>query len=82
MDFDCDKHQEKYRNFFMLIFYLIGIGINIIDLCNLKKEQLVNGRIEYIRAKTHKLYSIKVEPEAQSIIDKYKGDEYLLNIFR
>ena len=33
-----------------------------------------------IRAKTHKLYSIKVEPEAQSIIDKYKGDEYLLNI--
>lgn len=78
MDFDCDKHQEKYRDFFMLIFYLIGI--NIIDLCNLKKEQLVNGRIEYIRAKTHKLYSIKVEPEAQSIIDKYKGDEYLLNI--
>ena len=78
MDFYCDKHQEKYLDFFMLIFYLIGI--NIIDLCNLKKEQLVNGRIEYIRAKTHKLYSIKVEPEAQSIIDKYKGDEYLLNI--
>ena len=27
-----------------------------------------------------KLYSIKVEPEAQAIIEKYKGKDYLLNI--
>ena len=52
MEFDCDEFQEKYRDFFVLIFYLIGI--NIIDLCHLKKEQLVNGRIEYVRAKTHR----------------------------
>ena len=78
MEFDCDEFQEKYRDFFVLIFYLIGI--NIIDLCHLKKEQLVNGRIEYVRAKTHRLYSIKVEPEAMEIIDRYKGDKYLLNI--
>lgn len=41
---------------------------------------MVNGRFEYKRAKTGKLYSIKVEPEAQDIIEKYKGKDYLLNI--
>lgn len=62
----------------MLIFYLIGI--NLEDLLFLTKDNLMNGRIEYYRHKTGKLFSIKVEPEAQSILDKYKGDRYLLNI--
>lgn len=72
----CEPHQEQYRDMFMLIFYLGGI--NIIDLCHLK--EINNGYIEYRRAKTKKLYKIKVEPEAQEIIDRYKGDNYLLNI--
>jgi integrase len=60
----------------MLDFYLIGI--NLVDLCNAKS--IVNGRLEYQRAKTKRLYSIKVEPEALAIIERYKGKEYLLNI--
>ena len=59
----------------MLMFYLIGI--NAIDLFNLK--QIVDGRIEYKREKTGKLYSIKVEPEAMEIINRYKGNKFLLN---
>lgn len=70
-----DKTQEKYLDMFKLIFYLAGI--NIVDLCNLK--QITNGRIEYYRAKTNRLYSIKVEPEAMEIIDKYRGVDFLLN---
>lgn len=57
------------------MFYLIGI--NAIDLFNLK--QIVDGRIEYKREKTGKLYSIKVEPEAMEIINRYKGNKFLLN---
>ena len=72
------KGHEYYRDIFMLLFYLIGI--NISDLMDLKHEDLINGRIEYRRKKTGKLYSIKVEPEAQKIIDRYKGKEYLLNV--
>ena len=53
------------------------IGINVIDLCNLQTYE--NGRIEYIRAKTHKPYSIKVETEANEIIQKYSGEKHLLN---
>ena len=67
--------MERYRDVFMLIFMLCGI--NITDLCQLKGIE--NGRIVYRRAKTHKLYSIKVEPEVDCLISKYKGEEWLLN---
>lgn len=75
-DFDCEEYQRPYRDIFMLMFYLIGI--NAIDLFEAKRSQVRNGRLEYRRAKTNKLYSIKIQPEAQEILDKYKGKEYLL----
>lgn len=75
-DYPCEPHQEKYRDLFMLTFYLIGI--NGIDLFALTDVQ--NGRIEYRRSKTGRLFSIKVEPEAQAIIDKYKGENHLLDV--
>lgn len=75
-DFDCEEYQIPYRDIFMLMFYLIGI--NAIDLFEAKRSQVRNGRLEYRRAKTNKLYSIKIQPEAQEILDKYKGKEYLL----
>lgn len=75
-NYPCEPYQERYRDMFMLMFYLIGV--NAVDLFNAKK--LVNGRLEYKRAKTGKLYSIKVEPEAMGIIEKYKGKKYLLNV--
>lgn len=70
-----DPWMVRYRDLFKLTFMLIGI--NFVDLCNLK--DIRNGRIEYIRAKTHKLYSIKLEPEIEEIIAKYRGDIHLLN---
>lgn len=58
----------------MLSFYLIGI--NTADIYELK--EIVDGRIEYTRAKTNKFYSIKVEPEAMELFEKYKGTKKLL----
>lgn len=72
---NLEPWQEKYRDLFKLMFMLMGI--NFVDLCNL--QDIKNGRIEYIRAKTKKLYSIKVEPEMEEIIAKYRGDNNLLN---
>lgn len=66
--------QEKYRDIFKLIFFLCGI--NIVDLLRLRK--VIGGRIEYRRAKTGRLYSIKVEPEALDIITRLRGKAYLL----
>ena len=74
-DLKVEPYLEKYRDFFMLSFYLIGA--NVVDIC--QAVELVDGRFEYRRSKTHKLYSIKVEPEAMALIEKYKGEKYLLN---
>lgn len=71
-----DEHTEKALDIFKLIFLLIGI--NIIDLCKLRT--LNNGRINFHRSKTNRLYSIKVEPEAMEIINRHKGSEYLIDI--
>jgi len=73
------ERDREYRDIFMLMFYLIGI--NIVDLGGLTKEDVVNGRIEYRRAKTGKFYSIKIEPEAATILKRYKGKHYLLRCF-
>ena len=74
--YPVEDYQEFYRDMFVLMFCLIGI--NVVDLYSL--GGIVDGRVEYRRAKTHRLYSIKVEPEAQVIIDKYHGTKNLLCI--
>jgi integrase len=74
---DCASHII-YRDIFMLMIYLRGI--NISDLMKLKHEDVREGRVEYRRNKTGILYSVKIEPEAQVILEKYKGKEYLLNL--
>ena len=78
-DYPCEEHQVKYRDMFMLMFYLIGV--NASDLFLAKKTDVVNGRLEYKRHKTGRLYSIKIEPEAMEIINRYAGGgEYLLDV--
>lgn len=70
--------QEEYRDVFMLIFYLIGI--NIVDLFGLTHENVQNGRIVYTRCKTKRIYSIKIEPEAQEILERRKGTTHLIDV--
>jgi len=77
MDFPTTPANQKYRDYFFLSFYLIGI--NSKDLLLAKKSQVVNGRLEYVREKTNKKYSIKIEPEAWTLIDRYSGSgDFLL----
>lgn len=73
--YPVEEYQRKYIDIFKLSFFLIGI--NIIDLCHL--QYIENNRIEYERSKTHKPYSIKVEPEALEIIERYRGKKQLIN---
>lgn len=73
-EYQVEDNVVKYVDMFKLIFCLIGI--NVIDLCRLREVR--EGRIEFYRSKTNRLYSIKVEPEAQALIDKYRGKGQLL----
>ena len=74
--FECEECAVKYRDYFMLMFYLMGI--NNVDLCNLK--EITKGRVEFHRTKTHHFFSMKIEPEAMALIEKYKGKEWLIDI--
>lgn len=67
--------DQRYLDFFKLSFLLLGI--NTVDLCG--AAPAVNGRVEYERAKTHRMYSVKVEPEAEALISKYVGASRLVN---
>ena len=70
---------NEYRDVFLLLLYLRGINIG--DLAKLTEADIVNGRIEYRRNKTGQLYSIRVEPEAREILDRWKGESHLLRCF-
>ena len=75
-DYPCETVAEEWAvDMARLIFYLIGI--NTVDLFNL--EEYDGEYIHYRRAKTGTLYSIKVEPEAAALLEKYRGREHLLN---
>lgn len=65
---------EYARDMFMLQFYLLGI--NIVDLAGL--TGVVDGRVEYVRHKTGTLYSVKVQPEAMKIIERWRGVDTLI----
>lgn len=68
--------EQEAVDMFRLMFCLIGI--NPVDLANSNKAN--RGRVEYVRAKTHKPYSVKVEPEALTIIRRYEGKTHLVDI--
>lgn len=68
--------EQEAVDILKLMFCLIGI--NSVDLVNL--TEIKRGRVEFVRSKTHKPYSVKLEPEALEIFEKYKGEKHLLNI--
>lgn len=73
-DFPCEEHQIKYRDIFLLSFYLAGI--NMIDLLNLPYSE--SNKIEYIRSKTGIPCTIEIPEEARKLIELYKGESHLI----
>lgn len=76
-DWPCEPRQREHVDMFLLMVYLSGI--ESVDLFNLRPRDIVDGRLEYKRAKTHRLLSVRIEPEARAIINKYRGEEWLLS---
>ena len=65
------EYKELSKDIF-IFSYLCG-GINFTDIANLTKDNIVNGRIRYIRQKTGKTISIGLSKEAEAIISKYES---------
>lgn len=78
LNYPIEDWQVIYRDMFKLSFMLMGI--NFVDMLNLEKSDVREGRIVFNRHKTARLYSMKVEPEALELIEKYGGEKYLLSV--
>ena len=78
---DNRKHQSLSvtRDVFLLSFYFCGA--NPIDIFNMRPAY--KNTISFVRTKINyhdpDPIRIAIQPEAQKIIDKYKGCDYLLN---
>jgi integrase len=53
--------------------------MNLVDLLSVPALPAGSDRLVYRRSKTGRMYDIKVEPEARSIIEKWKGRELLVS---
>lgn len=70
--------QQTAKDLWLLSFYLVGI--NFKDLLMMEKSNIKKGRLVYNRHKTNTIFSVKVEPEAQALINKYQGKKLMLRI--
>ncbi len=72
------------KNYFLFSFY--AMGINFVDIANLKLINFIEGRLEYTRSKTKKEYSIKLSKPLKRILKPYlKGknkDDYVFPIIK
>lgn len=66
------KTGRDFLDFFRFTFY--ARAANAADIAWMTPESIFNGRLEYVRRKTGKRYSVRVEPELQAVIDR-RGDE-------
>ena len=60
-------HLQSAYDVFMFLFMARGLNV-------------VEGRLNYVRKKTGKLYTIKISPQMREIIDKYKTEKYLFPV--
>lgn len=69
--------NQRHHDLFKMSFLLRGI--NFADLCNVTKDDIINGRLEYDRLKTGRHYSVKIEPEVYELMEKYPSKTRLLS---
>ncbi len=88
-DYSGDKLYEKYRDFFLLSFYLMGL--NYADLLTLKWSQLDGDTLTVLRKKTEhtsesnlRKIELTVNQSAKEIINKHgKTDrEYIFDVIK
>ncbi|MEO0628182.1 MAG: site-specific integrase [Bacteroidota bacterium] len=75
--FDPTDYPELEQSYDVFMFLFYARGLNFVDLIKLTKENIVGNRLNYIRTKTGKRYSIKISEPMRRIIKKYRTKDYL-----
>jgi integrase/recombinase XerD len=69
LELDDDKLVNS-RNYFLFSYYCRGV--NFTDMANLKWSNIIDGHLNYIRAKTKEQFDFKLHTEAIKILDYYR----------
>ncbi len=82
INYQSDRSYTRLAIDLFTFGYFMG-GINFVDIAYLKPDNIVDGRLVYIRRKTHKLIRLPMQPKAQEIIERYhnNGALFLFPIF-
>ncbi|MCR4560843.1 MAG: site-specific integrase [Bacteroidales bacterium] len=81
LDLSAKPKTEFARDVFMFGFYCRGMSL--VDIAALKKTDIKDGVLTYIRRKTGRQISIKLEPPIMEIINKHlSSNKYLLPIIK
>lgn len=68
-----DSHRLNCaRDMFMFSFYCRGMSF--VDMAYLRQEDIQDGMIHYRRRKTGQTYSVRIIPEVQAILDRYREE--------
>ena len=70
INLDSKRFYIRFSKDIFVFSYLCG-GINFTDIANLKKDNIIENRLIYVRQKTQKKISVPLNSEAIAIIDKY-----------
>lgn len=69
-EFSDSARLTLARDMFMFSFYTRGMSF--VDMAYLRQGDISGGIIRYRRRKTGQIYSVKVIPQAQEILDRYR----------
>jgi integrase/recombinase XerD len=72
MDLEDDKLLNS-RNYFLFSYYCRGL--NFTDMANLKWTNIIDGHLNYIRAKTKEQFDFKLHQQAIEILKYYRSME-------
>ena len=77
-----NKWEQLARDLFLFSFYTRGMSF--VDMAYLRKENLKDGVLHYVRRKTGQQFSIKWEEQMQVIVERYfvSGNPFLLPIIK
>ena len=71
LDLKDSPSSDMAKDVFLMSFYLRGISF--IDLAHLKKTDIQDGFLRYIRRKTRQQIIVRWEPQMQALVDKYRA---------
>jgi len=74
-----DKILLKNKYYFLFSFY--AMGMNMVDMAKLRKNNIENGVLTYKRSKTKKTYQIKLNDKAWEILNYFGYEKKKRNDF-